>query len=281
MGLNILRRILPILLLQSLFFNATSQQISIIPTADQGYIILDKENASLKVIDADGNVKYRFGGWGLDDEYSFDKAVHLYTQSGLKIFITDAGQKNVKAFDKRLQPIAIYNVQEITPIASKLIDGEQLLVLDKSMQEWQLINSRFNSKQSITIDIPESITIDQNKAPLLLNSLVLIPIVPSAKKITTADSVNSYNYICYNYLGIFKNWLNLPERITTYADSMQPMVLVSDNQIYRVNLASSTQSFKVATVHNEEKIVWVSATEYGFLKEQKMVIKPLPAVPTD
>ena len=175
-GLQVVRCLLLLLVLQSFFVCVYAQNSLVNPTSDNGYIFLDKEDVSIKIFDAAAKMRYRYGGWGLDSEYSFDKPVHLYTQSGLKIFVTDAGQKNIKAFDKRLQPIAIYEVDEISPVASSLIDGEQLLVMDKSLDEWLIIDTRFNTKHLITISIAENVIVDTSKEPLLTNSRVLIPV---------------------------------------------------------------------------------------------------------
>jgi hypothetical protein len=239
------------------------------PTADGGYVLLDKDDVSIKIVDTEGTEVYRYGGWGVDSEYSFDKPIHLNTQSGLKIFVTDAGQKNVKVFDRRLQPIAIYQIDEFVPLASKLIEGEQLLIVSKSMQEWLIIDTRFNTRHSINLSLPDNIFIDTKRSPLLTNSQIIIPVIANTKK-----EKLSYNYIVYSDLGVFKSWLLLPKSIQVHSKNENPFLIVSDNSIYEVNTSADSLLTKKTSSKNE-KIVWVSATEYGYLKDGRLILNSI------
>jgi len=275
--LQVLRCLLLLLVLQSFFLCAYAQNSLLSPTSDMGYIFLDKEDVSIKIFDANGNMSYRYGGWGLDSEYSFDKPVHLYTQSGLKIFVTDIGQKNIKAFDKRLQLIAIYEVDEISPVASSLIDGEQLLVMDKSLDEWLIIDTRFNTKQLIRINIAENLVVDNSKEPLLTDSRILIPVRENHTKVQKNDSIN-YNYLSYSHVGVFKSWLILPSNINAYSkEDSGPMMVVSDGFIYKIS-SGLTRDFEQIHAKVKEKIVWISSTEYAYLKDSKLIIERINAI---
>lgn len=275
-GLYSLKFLSVLVLIQSFFLVTLAQEIIIKPTSgNDGYIKLDKLDVSLSVHDKNGEQVYRFGGWGLDSEYSFDRPVHLSTQSGLKIFVTDAGQKNVKAFDKRLQPIAIYNVDDITPVASVLVDKEQLLVIDKSLQKWLIIDTRFNIKKIIKIRLEEHLEIDADNKPLLTNSWVIIPVKKSIKNRENIDSL-TYNYLSYSRLGEFKSWLLLPDSISTYSLDDTPLKIATlDKKLFSIELSQGNAALIEPSIDINKAIVWVSATEYGYLKNDRLIIEKI------
>lgn len=276
-GLYSLKNLFVLVLMQSFFLVATAQETIIKPTSGyDGYIKLDKLDVSLSVHDNNGEVIYRFGGWGIDSEYSFDKPVHLSTQSGLKIFVTDAGQKNVKAFDKRLQPIAIYNVKEIIPVASVMVDKEQLLVLDKNLKKWLIIDTRFNNKELINIRLEKNIEIDINKEPLLTNSRVIIPIKKHIVNISDQDTTQ-YNYLSYNILGEFKSWLMLPESISNYSLVDSPITIATqDNRLFNLFSNEGKPELIERYFPFQKSIVWLSNSEFGFLEKGKLIVQKIP-----
>lgn len=177
-------------------------QVGYISSAPDGsYTILDPKEPSIQTFDDLGKSLYRFGGWSLQSENAFDQVVHIFSQSGLKHYVSDFGQSAVFVFDKRLQLIAKIDTYPLKPIASMLLGGERLLVIDQSYQYWYIINSR--SGDRVLIELDPSVEVDREHPILLGNAQVFIPIKTDSefakKTIQYAAFSENGEYICSHF----------------------------------------------------------------------------------
>lgn len=142
-------------LILALFFSASviqAQPLQRLMLTSTTYVQLDESRAVVELLNERSEVLYRFGGWGTAED-ALSKPVHISTQSGLKILVTDAEKRQVAVLDNRLQRIASFDIAEFEPTAAFMVGSEQVLVLSTGFEQWLLIDSRSSIRMPVMSDI--------------------------------------------------------------------------------------------------------------------------------
>lgn len=223
--------------------------------ANQGYAILYTDSSLVKAYNAQGRVEYRFGGWGIGAE-SLDRAVHLSAQSGLKLLLTDAGQRKVLVLDRRLQRIAEFEFEILEPDAAFYVGIERIMVLGNELSEWLLVDSRSGEEMSIYPELPNQYNPISIRAYYLENEGFLLP--PNSSDV-------EQKWLVFDENGRFKKWYKLPSDSKTIIQSDDFFYLQTNDAIIRMSQQAKLDTLKAPLSNTFGVLHSVNGNDWNYI----------------
>lgn len=242
------------------FSTLVAQPALVTVSPDGSYTLLNPQAPDIRTYSKDGELLNRFGGWSLDSEYGFEEVVHLFSQSGLKHYVSDKGQQAVLVFDRRLQLISFIDTSPISPVASSLISGERLLVIDKSLQYWTIIDTRSGTKTMVELD--EKLDPAYNMPVMIANAEIFIPI--------KSDDVEQNKYQLYQSFSAEGQFLcnySITKPILAYSVYNEEFWILSDQKLSKIRCNQQTDQLFKFSIRSEEP------SFYFFSSEQIVVVE--------